>query len=62
MERDGIKVIYCKGDADTTIVKEAFETGGETVVVYADDTDVFCLLRHHAMEYKEKSIYRVKWR
>ena len=54
MERHGIQVIYCKVDCDTTIVKQALETDGETVVVLADDTDVFCLLKHHAMEYNEK--------
>ena len=53
MERDGIKVLYCKEDADTTVLKEALERDGETVVVFADDTDVFCLPIHHAMEYNE---------
>ena len=57
MERDEIKLIYCKGVADTPVVKEALETDGETVVAFADDTDVFCLLNHHAMEYNDKSIY-----
>ena len=57
MERDGIKVIYCKVDGDTTTVKEALETDGETVVVVADDTDEFCLLLHHAMDSNDKIIY-----
>ena len=35
-------------------MKEALETDGETVLVFADDNDVFCLLIHHAMEYNEK--------
>ena len=53
MRRDS-SYIFCKGDADTTVVKEVLETDGETVVVFADDTDVFCLLIHHPMEYNEK--------
>ena len=56
MERDGIKVTYCKGDADTTIVKEALETDGETVVLFADAYDVFFLLIHRAMEYVKNKI------
>ena len=54
MDRDGRKVVYCKGDADTIIVKQALETDGETVVVIADDTYVFYLLIHRAKEYEEK--------
>ena len=57
MEQGGIKVVYCKGDADTTIVKEALVDDAETVVVLADDTDVFCLLLHHAGACGEKNIY-----
>ena len=58
VERDGINVIYCKGDADTTILNKALETDGKTAVVFADDTDVFCLLMHHTKEYnEEKNIY-----
>ena len=35
-------------------MKEGCGTDGETAIVFVDDTDVFCLLIHHAMEYNEK--------
>ena len=38
-------------------MKETLETDGETVVVFSNDTDVFCLLIRHALEYKEKKTY-----
>jgi hypothetical protein len=44
----GLTVYLCHSDADTTIVKVALnlsETG--PVTVFADDTDILCLLLHH---------------
>ena len=47
MENEGIKVVFCDTDADTTIVKKAICSDGESVNVLADDTDILCLLLHH---------------
>ena len=49
LELDGFKVVLCPSDADTTIVKVALDfADGTPVTVYSDDTDVLCLLVHHA--------------
>ena len=43
------KVIECPSDADTTIVKEALAVALDApVTVFSDDTDILCLLVHHA--------------
>ena len=47
MENEAIKVVLCDTDADTTIFIKAICSDGESVDVYADDTDILCLLLHH---------------
>ena len=43
-----MSVHMCPADADTTIVKEAVQLSKKApVTVYADDTDILCLLVHH---------------
>ena len=43
------KVIECPSDADATIVKEALAVALDApVTVFSDDTDILCLLVHHA--------------
>ena len=44
----GFQVFECPYDADTTIVKVALKYSKEqSVIVYADDTDILFLLLHH---------------
>ena len=49
-----MKIIYYEGDADTTNVEEALETDCETVVVFSDDSEGFCLAMYHTKAYNEK--------
>ena len=49
--RSTFKVIECPSDADTSIVKEALIIAKNSIVtVFSDDTDVLCLLAHHAFK------------
>jgi len=48
MEEISIDVVLCPSDADTTIVKRALEIRDKPVTIFSDDTDVLCLLLHHA--------------
>ena len=47
LEANGIKVVPCPSDADTTIVKVALDYEKRPVTIFADDTDISCLLLHH---------------
>ena len=47
LEANGIKVVFCPGDADTIIVKVALEYENRPVIIFADDVDILCLLLHH---------------
>ena len=48
LEMNGIEVVRCPSDADTTIVKVAMRYDpGTPVVIFSDDTDILCLLLHH---------------
>ena len=47
---DGNEVINCSGDADSTICHTALDlatTGEKSVVLVADDTDIFVMLIYH---------------
>ena len=46
-EANIIKAVLCPSDADTTIVKVALEYENRSVTIFADDTDILCLLLHH---------------
>ena len=47
LEVNGIKVALCPSDADATIAKVALEYENRSVAIFADDTDILCLLLHH---------------
>ena len=59
----GIKTVQAPTDADTTIVKVAFDQSSyaenvNKVVVMADDTDILCILMHHYQEMESpKDLY-----
>ena len=40
LEGNGFKVVYCLGDADTTIIKTALNLVHGPVTILADDTDI----------------------
>ena len=46
---NGFSIFEAIGDADTLIVKAAIQQAieGTSLVVHADDVDVFCMLMHH---------------
>lgn len=46
-EANIIKAVLCPSDADTTIVKVALEYENRPVTIFADDTDILCLVLHH---------------
>ena len=47
--KNKLKMIECPSDADTTIVKESLMVAkGSPVTIFPDDTDILCLLVHHA--------------
>ena len=48
LEANGIKVVLCPSDTDTTIVKVPLEYENRPVTIFADDTDILCLLLHHS--------------
>ena len=39
--------MLCPSDSDTTIMRTALETLSEQVTIWADDTEILCLLLHH---------------
>ena len=43
----GFQVFECSCDADTAIVKFALNSKEQSVIVYADDTNIISLLLHH---------------
>ena len=47
LEVNGINVVLCPSDADTTIVKVAPEYENRLVTIFADDTDILRLILHH---------------
>ena len=51
----GYQIFEAKGDADTLIVKVAYQKVCENsaIVVHADDVDVFCMLMHHYKDVPE---------
>jgi 5'-3' exonuclease len=54
LEVNGIEVVRCPSDADTTIVKVAMRYDpGTLVVIFSDDTDILCLLLHHVNDEHE---------
>ena len=46
-EENGFQVVYCPGNADTTIIKTALNVVDRPVTILADDTDILCLLLYH---------------
>ena len=48
LQETGFRVEEARSDAETLIVKEAIRRALEgTVVVHADDADIFCMLMYH---------------
>ena len=47
MQYEGIKILFCDNQIDTTTVREAIYSDEEFVEVVACDTDILCLLLHH---------------
>ena len=62
LEKSSIEVSHAPHDADTTLVKTAFQDRQEDhpVIVLSDDTDVLCLLLHHCQETSWKGDMRLK--
>ena len=53
LQEEGISIINCPGDADSTIVETALEIAQKNlgpVTVVADDTDIVVMLVHHWQE------------
>ena len=42
LEDNGFQVVYCPGNADTTIIKTALSFVDRPVTILADDTDILC--------------------
>ena len=58
LKEQGLEVVLCPCDADTTIVKVALEKETKAVTVLADDTDILCLLLHHVyFTYHNTNVY-----
>ena len=47
LEASGITVVLYPSDAGTTIVKVALEYENRLVTIFADDTDILCLVLNH---------------
>ena len=58
LEDEGVNVVMCSRDADTTIVKVALQIKDASALVFTDDTDNLCLLIHHVdTSQKQNNIY-----
>ena len=47
LELNRFETVLWPSDAGTSIVRTALETPSEQVTIFADDTDILCLLLHH---------------
>ena len=58
LESEGVKVVICSRDADTTIVKVALQIEKASALVLANDTNNLCLLINHVdATQKQHGIY-----